>query len=439
MHDFDSPVELAVNTNRLFMEGLNCMLDLRLCNRSQEDRFTIQATLRSRLLGLSEGIAVGLLPGQERQKAVEFFLPTGGPDSPGSAGDVRFLVDLAIDAGDEGQHQFQGEFVLHVLKHSESRREINVNIGKVIEQHGDSAGMGAINEIDMSKLVQVPEQTSVNDLIALKRPARFVPIELHYEGHVGPKFRIAQRAGEHLAKCSLSAEGSEAHTLVVAGAGATLGCGRDQADIVTWVMPRSRETDMRTRHISRRHCEVRLTEAGPIVALLSRVNAAHLGDAIVTAAGQAIPRDRQATLRLPGELELTLATLPHQRVSAERQAALLAEATPEVRQRWEWGERLGVGGVRMERTDCLGARESYVAVFTAVAIDTIAPNGSASGGQGVLVSVPHLAFLCVGEEAGCQAGDLSGDTDAVPLRVGDHLLGRDTRFVVGPPEQLLDC
>ncbi|MFG0251726.1 MAG: hypothetical protein ACF8NJ_02495 [Phycisphaerales bacterium JB038] len=434
MHDFDSPVELAVNTNRLFMEGLNCMLDLRLRNRSDEDRFTIQATLRSRLLDLREEVAVGLLPGEERQKAVEFFLPTGGPSSPGSAGDVRFLVDLSIDAGAEGQHLFQGEFVLHVLKHSESRREINVNIGKVIEQHGDSAGMGAINEIDMSKLVQLPEQTSVNELIGQKRPARFVPIALHYEGHVGPKFRIARRVGEPVTRCALAAETQERRTIVVAGEGAALGCGRDKADIVTWVLPRSAEADMRTRHISRRHCEVRLTETGAIVALLSRVNPAHLNDEMVSGAGAAIPGGRSSTLRLPGDLEFTLTTLPHHRLAAEKQAALLAEAEPNVSRRWEWAERLGVGGVRIERTDCLRERESYVVLFTAVALEAAAP-----GGAGVLLSAPHLAVLGVGDEVRCLAGDVTAEADATPLRVGDQIAGGEAALRVGPAEQILDC
>ncbi|MCK4872153.1 MAG: FHA domain-containing protein [Phycisphaerales bacterium] len=449
MNDTDSPIELAVNTNRLFMEGLHAVLDIRFSNRSPDDRFKISLHLRSRLLPEDAEMHVTLHEGQQRRRSLDLHLPRAAEGGVGSAGDARFDVELIVDAGEEGKHHFVGEFILCVLAYTESRREINVNIGKLVEQHGDKAGMGAINEFDMSDFIKLPESMSVNDLITQPRAPRFTPIELEYEGELTPPTSppppapppspVGERDVTGLTRCALDDQRTGARLLVHAGDSITLGCGRAKADIVTWVLPRSEENDWATRHISNVHCEMRFTRRGLTVTLRSKTNPAWLNDEKLIAEQEvALPIDAPVRLRLASSFELSLTALSTPPVAQSTFDAWFKHVEGAARDRWTWSGQSGIGAILIERNDLLAAQERYLWLISACALPQFTDSTEPLEETGLL-SLPNVAFAAVAGGANL-AVDEHGvpESTAWPIAENDQIIIGDCALTVGPPAQTLD-
>lgn len=432
MNEFESPIEVAVNTNRLFIEGLHAVLDLQLRNRSIEDKCRFEVYLSGRLLqgGVRRKLTLG--GGATRKTGIDLPLPRAATGRLGSAGDARFDVELIVDAGDEGRHRFTGEFILAVLEYTENRSDININIHKLIEQTGDAAGMGAINEINMRDFIKLPENMSVNDMIREKRPPRFVPIELDYEGKVrtAPSV-IIKRDVPPLDRCTIVDERTGSRLLVLRGDSIVLGKSREKADIVTWKMPRSEENDYETRKISGQQCRLSRAEDGLVVEQISRVNPTKVNGSILQGRQRLETGMMRLTeLELPAAFGLRLNPLPMPSVPTGMLNAWQEAASPVFRRACEWSERVGCGALLIERTDELANVERYLWLISTLALppfDTeLAGIGETDLTPDVLMlAMPNLHMARLTDQARVAASGVEpGVGSAFPVSAGDSAAAR---------------
>ena len=412
-----SPIEIAVNTNRVFMEGLHCLLDLRLVNRSADEEFQTDIRLKGRVLPAGVARSVLLPPDATRLRSIELQLPLPEPGKPGCAGYARFEIDLEVRSQEEGAHRFAGEFTLSILAHATNRSQVNINIEKVIEQH-DKGGMGAINEIDLSNLVKLPAAIDTNELIRQERPPRYVDISLDYLGSVTPK--VLPRETPPMERCAL--DFGDHRLLVVTGDTLVFGRNRQNTDIVTWVMPRSEENDLASREISGRHCRLALGEESLRIRHLSHANPTRLDQEAVSG-HPPIPLDRESELRLHHGLALTLRPLP---AGPTRLGDWSPDPDAATRRLWNWSARTNIGGLLITRDDSLAGSERYLWLISSVSL--------ALFGEATLLALPDTLAAC-----GAKIADLGAPAArAVPLCEGDGCTAGKTRWTVHPFEQALE-
>lgn len=428
MDEIESPIQIAINTRRLLMDGYRGILELECLNLATDEAFEAEVRVTSEAFAAPKSRRLKLKPEGRLTRKIPWDLT--GPER--CAGDVAFDMQLKIE-NEDGHHLFRGEFSLTVLDHARTMQEVTVNIGKVIEQH-DKAGMGAINEIDMSNLVNLPRQQSVNDFLTERREPRFVTIEFEYEGVVPDETDpVAHRSAPPLTGCEIVPEGGERRrTLVLTGDGVTIGRSRAQADLVAWALPRTEENDAKTRSISARHCRIGIDADGVFVENLSRVNSTRVDGRPIR--GKVVLRSGQScTLQLASAMEFRVRTLPPS-VTAELHQALLGWISePGCRERWNWSDRHGAGGVLIERTD--GWPECYIWVASSVA----APLATSIGDPVQLASVPSLSINRTDRTAAVLAAGLGAvSTPLVPLARGDVLELSGRRFTIQDARQAFD-
>lgn len=194
----ESPIEVAVNTNRLFVEGYSAVLEFRFRNLVADEAFRVEGSVSSKALPNGARWALTLEAEQHRREMAELVLPRSCAGRAGSAGESAFQVELIIDAGPDGRHRFAGCFMLTVLEFAASPRDINVHIEKLVEQHVDMGAIVEMAPINVANLGDIlrrsdEQKKSLNDLLAEERPPRFVPIELRYDGVVVPGVNDAPR------------------------------------------------------------------------------------------------------------------------------------------------------------------------------------------------------------------------------------------------------
>lgn len=183
-------LRLEVNAARIYMDGHNAALHLRLSRDGIGPDPTCRVRLTGRLLaGEGHLWETTLPPRKHRERKVDLDLTgasTASTHAPGAtsgsrAGDRVFDLEIsALDAGGRS-HRWFGQLSIMVLARAETVQQVTVNIEKVIEQHSDGA-MAPINEIDIRELVKLEHSKSVNDYLSQERPTRFVPVELEYGG-----------------------------------------------------------------------------------------------------------------------------------------------------------------------------------------------------------------------------------------------------------------
>jgi hypothetical protein len=438
MTGFDSPIQVAINTSRLLMEGLHAVVDLRFQNHSSAEHFVVEAHLDSRVLNKPERKKLRLHGGTTRTQTVGLHLPKATDTTIGTAGDARFDIEVIIDAGDDGKHRFTGECTLAILAFTENRQDINVNISRLIETSGERGGMGAINEIDLSNLINLPDSISVNDLITRERPPHFVPIELFYEGHVEERpSPMLSRSGEPLSKCAIEDPATAAHVLVLTGDTVTLGKDRSEADIVTWMMPRSDENDRASRKISRKQCRFVRTPDRLELTHVSEVNPTRLGRRTVSAPRQ-IKHGQTYELTLPGEQQLTVLPLPMATVPAETLETWKDAAGPSFRSNCEWSRHTGIGGLLIRRGDGLANQESYLWVLSLVAMPSLTGSSDPAPSFGI-AALPRLhAFPLTGTSLLDLSGLTVPENFACPMLLGDAIGPASSQLRVGRWRQMLE-
>lgn len=415
------------------MQGLSGVLELSLRNRSDEEAFGVAVVIRSRVLADPVRFEFSLGPGSSRQRSSELSFPK----SDCMAGEARFELNVLVDAGDHGRHRFQGEFVLAVLAHAETRNEVNININKIIEQHGDRAGWGAINEVDLSNLIKLPDSVSANDLLTQQRPARYITVPLDYEGTIEcPVITVRHRGAnvEAASRCTLIEQEAGKRTLVVAASSLTLGRSREEADIFTWLFPRTEANDECSRRISSRQCRLTSASGGIVVESLSDVNPIHL-DGQRIASRAMLPIDRECQLRFPADLSFTLKPLKAIQFDQDRLDSLSNLADGDLGDTWAWSATSGVGGWLIERADGLAAREAYVWLLTSI-----------HGAAAQLPPLVAIQGICV---LGRDGGDIRisgqgtseqalGVDELSMLLPGDSLASFTREFCVSAAEQFLE-
>ncbi len=440
MTGFDSPIRVAINTSRLLMEGLHAVLDLQFQNLSEDEHFGIEVCLDSRVLNMPERRQVRLHPNGTRSQTIELHLPRATEAALGSAGDARLDIEVIVDAGDDGRHRFSGEWTLAVLAYTDSRQDVNVNISRLIEHGGDRAGMGAINEIDLSNLIKLPDTISVNDLITQERSPRFVTIDLFYEGAVEdcPSPLLA-RPGDALERCAIENPAAAIRVLVLTGDSMTLGKDRIEADVVTWKMPRCEANDHESRKVSGKQCRLVRTSEHLALQHLSAINPTRLDKRTVLTAQQ-IKLGRMRELMLPGNQRLHLLPLPMAEVPEATLNTWKDAAPPSFRSNCEWSRRTGIGGLLIRRSDVLADHEYYLWVLSVVAMPEIGKHHqTADPPQFGIAAMPRLhAFPLTGTASIDLAGRMIPANFAAPMLIDDAIGPPPRRLQVGEWVQSLE-
>ena len=382
------------------MDGHRGVLEFRVRNEHADRPLNVKLSVTADVLSGSCTGAVDLGPGAEKLTRMQIDL-TG--DAP-CAGEIEFGVGAAV--AEEGSvHRLRGGFSLPILEQGRrTLRDVTINIGSVIEQHG-RAGMGAVNEVGLGGMVSIPPTTSINDLLSEGREPRFEVVDLEPVNRIGPP----ERDGDDLDRCSLHPVDG-ASTIYVHGAQRlVIGRSRRDADVVAWAMPRSPERDARSRAVSSRQVGLELDDDALLLRRLSgtnetRVDGVALRDAVRLVAGSSMELD------LSGAVRLRLHPLPLGLGAAA--ANIMAESMDDesTRRRWGRAAAAGVGGVLVERTD--GWPERYLWVAAHVALPE--PTGPGP----LLAAIPWLSI------ADPAAGEPSGlPSSWKRLRAGDELSG----------------
>jgi hypothetical protein len=431
MQEFESPIEVAVNVQRFLMDRVHGVLELQFNNRAANERFTCVLRINGRLLAEEQQWKFRLNGHGKRKKA--FDLPRIADKSVGSmAGDARFDVEVDIETAEGGIHRFTGEFLLTVLAYAKSMQQVNVNINKVIEQH-DKGGMGAINEIDLSNLVRLPGVQSVNDLIEQRRTARFVPIELEYQGEVEPETKavpLIARDTPPLYRCAIVPDGSDKRLLIYTGQSLTLGRSRQKADIVTWIMPRSEHNDHETRKISSVHAELCFTADGPILRSRSGVNSTSV-DGRVIRDELRLPTEQRVAVNLSSVFDLTITPVPLPQVRDAMWNAWRDEAFAVQRTMWDWSRQCGVGGYLLERSDALAECERYLWLLSMVGLGGQAMPLMHARAEVAVMALPRLALGNVGAKSTIHLVGYELDiASAAPMNVDEVCESVNIRFHV---------
>ena len=431
MDEFESPIEIAVNTRRVLMDCCHGELEIRLRNLAGDETFDVGLNLAGRLMprGVSRKVTLG--GGHSRRRRIPLDLTTSQQAGGSATGAAVFDIELDIKTQEDETHRFAGQFSLTVLAHAQTMQEVNVSIDKIVEQQ-DKGGMGAINELDLSNFINLPKFRTVNDFLTETGEPRFVPVELEYEGPVrAAPPAVLERDTPPLARCSLVPEDDGHRLLVITGDRITLGRGRTRADIVTWVMPRSPDNDHASRSISQEHCRLALGEDGLFVEHLSANNPTRLSGAAIQGRVK-LPADGPTELQLASVLTLRLTPMPMAALP-EHITAFAQGGDAALRRRWERAARTGVGGVLVERADDLPER--YLWLLAAADVST----GEDDGCGMRLLAVPHVAAMPAHRGQSLQVGDETGAAEtAVPLGLRDQVAAGSVVWSVQVPSQDLD-
>jgi len=421
MHDIESPIEISVNVQRFLMDRVHGVLELQFTNLAKDEPFTVLLTLTGRLLPKACKRTVRVKNNGIRTKSIALSMngEAFGSGSPiSTAGDARFDVDMIICTAEGERHRFSGEFVLTVLEYAQSMQQVNVNINKVIEQH-DKGGMGAINEIDLSNLIKMPSTVDVNSLIDQDRTARFVPIELEYEGEVEP-----ETTGPALIERDVPAMHSATITpvrdddapgprlLVMTKHTLVLGRSRQNADLVTWVMPRSEQNDYDTRKISGRHTSLRFTGEGIFLTPISKTNKTSI-DGKVVRGETMLNTESRSVVSFSSVFELTITPVPLPHVPDSMWNAWREYAFSVQKPCWDWSRQHGVGGFFIERTDGLAEHERYLWLLSMVGLEGEAVPAMSGKTEAVLMALPRLAV---------------GNVSSTAVRVNENAVRRGAAF-----------
>lgn len=437
MNQHESPIEVTFDVSRIYKERLADVASFQFRNRADE-QFHLIVNLRSRIFSRPVEVVFHLEPAQVRTHRIPVELPCREtcPQGRGSSGRHPIKIMLLISEGPTRQderHQFIGEKMTTVLEHDASEKNIVNHINVKIEQHGEKAGWGAINEINMPPSTTEKDSESNNDLLQRlnKLPAAFDAVPLDYDGLVDgsrgaiPSLLDRTEPTPPLDRCTIEEVGTRSKILVLAGRSVTLGKRRKDVDVTTWNLPRSPSNDERTKRISGVQCRLEMTSEGICVEQRSATNPTRLDR-------EDVQRRTPLNLRgishldLPGGFRLEL--IPQQ-VPAEftrHAAAWRRLGGPAFQDACSWSERTHVGGLLIRRTDAYRTLEEYLWVLSAVGI--LRPGGGRT--PFVVAAVEGLHIAAFDSEAKANLRDEGsqlalGENAACPLTIGDAVSWSD--------------
>lgn len=431
----DLNLVLMVNTARLLMETLQCLLEIKVKNTSTDPKDTFELEVRpvGRIVPAGSGKQARISPSKERTFRFELELPGGKASPRRSAGDALIAIEVLVRSATEGTFRFRTEFSMPVLPFSEDDRGFRLNIKNLINQ-SEKGGWGSINSVDLrglSEIVERQERFNIPTLILQPRTENWIPVELDFVDFKPvpppspPNFPTLFRA-------TALDTGSERALHILTGDAVVIGRSRREADVVAWFFPRTPEHDAASAMVSGRHCELRLGQE-LVVRHLSKSNPTEL-DAIQVVDCLSVPLSQPSLLCLAGCFEARITPIPRAPMapSVLRQCELLLDR--DARERWAWSERTGVGGLLIEAMPGQPAVERFLWVLSRVFFPPEPPMGKSSAQHRlILLSLKPLAIEATEEKgppflvnglvtSACKLHALA-ENDTVRLGIHDWRIG----------------
>jgi hypothetical protein len=298
-------VVLECNWHRLLVVGHGTTLELRLSNRGVQPCSSLCVELRSR--ALAEPVAwrhQGLKPGQ----SVEALLELDAFKSGVSVLQVNVWYETPAETvrlvGRTGM-------TVHVAP---SESNLTVSVGNIFSELREGAGTGA--ELNIETLVDIGKIRTVNDLIAMVLPDRFVRVPLEPEiSEAAVRWNLPEKPAllrqkiptryasyvKQAARMELvpvrdacSDGGAEPSILLVAADTFRIGRQRGEVDYLAWFWPRSLQNDERTMRLSKGvHLSLRLSDGAVYLEDPHSANGS-------TFRGTRVPRNCETGNDLPG-------------------------------------------------------------------------------------------------------------------------------------------
>lgn len=258
----DAGLVLELNWHRLLVMGHGSTMELRMTNQGGEVCGPICVDLRSR--ALAEAVQWShreLRPGQCVEALLELDALRSGVS----------ILQVSVSCGTPGgtvPWTGRTPMTVHVAP---SESNITVSVGNIFSELQDGAATGA--ELNIETLVDIGKIKTVNDLISLVLPDRFVRVPLERElaqpvsvpdgqgVSAATRRKIPTRYVSYVRRaarmelvpvCGSRMEGEEEPSiLIVAGDTFRLGRQRGAVDYLAWFWPRTPQNDERTMRLSK--------------------------------------------------------------------------------------------------------------------------------------------------------------------------------------------
>lgn len=408
----DVSISIDINRNRVYREGHDGVLELRISNGSTSDAmigFTVAST-RCEWIGS---------PGREN-----LHFPPGGRKSvrmqmrPLSAGEVLFglIVECKVGAA---VHRFTAEPMIRVLETSATPQSLSITIDQSLKATGDVYAASMRSQAD--DLLKKGIIKSNNDLLERAFNDDWQPVDL-FDVKVAEHARVRILSGvprrapmRDKASLHLHHDWVTGNILLLSQPLVRMGRNRDGNDVVLRFLPRSPQNDEITANISREHVAIAIEDDG--LFLIDRSGSHEIKlDGRPVDQRAAIPLDRPSVFELAGAIKLRLEAFfesADDRHSSGHQYAQYGRPD----RTWQIAERLGLRSLLIERVNNLPNEECYVIVYRWANV------GCAAGAEvmipGAGLEDVHARIVRLGQQFWLHAISNEGIiVDALPLPEG---------------------
>jgi len=433
-------IALSVNTNQFYMQGYSGVIDIKLENQSDNSFDSIKVEVSSDLLGRSEHWSCRLEPCKSVEKRFSA--------KPADAG-VK-LVQFRINARQaDSVYAYWAETTLLVLPKVEDVKDIQIQADNLVNlgQDSEKFNIGGIIDLHIDEMIKRNKIRTAYDFMMeyRKLPPNFEMLELEFDPdrseQLTRSLTVSKTADKHILDsgrgsltdtASLQIESKDKPQNIVLVAKPVVTIGRSKKnDIVTRILPRSVENDMKSRKMSAAHCQIDLTDKGLFIKDNDSANGTLLDGKTVDSNGRQI-KGAAKEVELAGVLSMAVGCVAHrQGPSGAAYEQILDEPLGRL---WETAAKAGLNSVTLKRLNNLGADdengcESYCLVYRIATVGS-RPHCSISFADKGLEPV-HAAILYLADRFYLE--NLSELTDVVvndvtlsknqltPLSFGDRI------------------
>ncbi|MHC5055630.1 MAG: hypothetical protein ACYTKD_13050 [Planctomycetota bacterium] len=449
----DCPLRLEVNVAKVYVDGRNGVIELRVVNASPrrmekvkvlvKHNFVVQMHRTRRTKALPPG-------GMSRELLVQMQFPEG------SEGEQIVGFQLWVDDA-EGGGVYCGEHSLLVLSPEAPPQQVVMNVRGPSIQAGGKGMMGAYADAktNINAVIQGSEIETAADLLTKSAhiAAAWKPVPLYFDrpcpAAPEPGGKAVSRRAEHSTRLRLDVRGpfGSRRLIVLSKREVTFGKSRRGADICTLVLPLSRENTKLSRQISGRfdrdtgertaHMALRLSSSG--LEVLDHSRNGTFVDGKMARKGTPERLGREAKLTLAEVLDLGVrAVAPGQEFDAAHYISLARGGL------FEEAQSSRVAAASIERVGNF-PEESYLVLYSGAAIGS--SRDAAVPLAGADLAPRHLLLVHLGD--GFYVENISGRREGAslnwselepdslePLGPGDTIRAGGVEIRVGEFEQL---
>lgn len=355
----DTPVVLEINPNQFYMAPFAGVLDFRLANRTDEDLYDVDVSVRAKLLGDVDERRVDLAAGAAERVKLQIV-----PEKAGV-----HVLDIRLSCRHDGRRRtWAAQAMLNILAQPKTPSKV-VFDQRVIGEGAAKIGFGFVVRNEVPDQLKDAFVFDVNELITRPLPPVWRPVKLRRVGrraartvHV-PAEMAGRRGPMASAGVYWPGDAPPRRRVLLLGQ-PTVRMGRSRKNnIVLRLHPRNEANDALSKQISasRPHAVVSLRRDGLFLADQDTLNGTQVNGRDVN--GEVpLPLDRPSEIYVARALRLRFVPFlddpQAEDLSAERYENL---GRPD--ELWEMARSHRLRSLRIERLENLAHREQYLIVY----------------------------------------------------------------------------